>query len=70
MASEFRRSTLHFQGIRSNPSRGGHSPKLIRLTEPTEDEYFFTEDGAKAGVTNENTSEAEPLEVLHCSGPM
>ena len=40
-----------------------NSPKLIRFTELTEDEYFCTEDGAKAGVTFENTSETEPLVV-------
>ena len=32
-----------------------NSPKLIRFTELTEDEYFCAEDGAKTGVTFENT---------------
>ena len=46
-----------------------NSPKLIRFTELTEDEYFCTEAGAKAGVTFENTSETEPLVVLRYFGP-
>ena len=46
-----------------------NSPKLIRFPELTEDEYFCTEDGAKAGVTFENTSETEPLVVLRYFGP-
>lgn len=46
-----------------------NSPKLIRFTELTEDEYFCTEDGAKAGVTFENTSETEPLVALRYFGP-
>ena len=45
------------------------SPKLIRFTELTEDEYFCTEGGAKAGVTFENTSETEPLVCLRYFGP-
>jgi hypothetical protein len=45
------------------------SPKLIRFTELTEDEYFCTEDGAKAGVTFENTSGTEPLVCLRYFGP-
>src|SRR3954463_13025138 len=46
-----------------------NSPKLIRFTELTEDEYFCTEDGAKAGVTFENLSATEPLVVLRYFGP-
>ena len=46
-----------------------NSPKLIRFSELTEDEYFCTEDGAKAGVSFENTSETEPLVVLRYFGP-
>jgi hypothetical protein len=46
-----------------------NSPKLIRFTELTEDEYFCTEDGARAGVTFENTSQTEPLVVLRYFGP-
>jgi hypothetical protein len=46
-----------------------NSPKLIRFTELTEDEYFCSEDGAKAGVTFENTSETEPLVTLRYFGP-
>ena len=43
--------------------------KIILLTELTEDEYFCTEDAAKAGVTFENTSETEPLACLRYFGP-
>ena len=46
-----------------------NSPKLIRFTELTEDEFFCTEDGAKNGVTFENTSETEPLVTLRYFGP-
>ena len=46
-----------------------NSPKLIRFTELTEDEYFCTENGAEAGVTFENTSETEPLVCLRYYGP-
>ncbi len=46
-----------------------NSPKLIRFHELTEDEYFCTEDGAKAGVTFENTSDTEPLVTLRYFGP-
>jgi hypothetical protein len=46
-----------------------NSPKLIRFTELTEDEYFCSEDGARNGVTYENTSETEPLVVLRYFGP-
>ncbi len=45
------------------------SPKLIRFTEITEDEYFCTEDGALAGVLFENTSQTEPLVCLRYFGP-
>ena len=40
-----------------------------KLCELTEDEYFCTEDGAKAGVVFENTSETEPLVTLRYFGP-
>ena len=46
-----------------------NSPKLIRFHDLTEDEYFCTEDGAKAGVTFENTSGTEPLVTLRYFGP-
>jgi hypothetical protein len=46
-----------------------NSPKLIRFHELTEDEYFCTEDGARSGVTLENTSETEPLVTLRYFGP-
>jgi hypothetical protein len=44
-------------------------PKLIRFYDLTEDEAFVTESAAKAGVTYENTSGAEPLVVLRYFGP-
>ena len=46
-----------------------NSPKLIRFHELTEDEYFCTEAGAKAGVTFTNTSTTEPLVCLRYFGP-
>ena len=46
-----------------------NSPKLIRFTELTEDEYFCTEEGASNGVTFENTSQTEPLVCLRYFGP-
>ncbi len=46
-----------------------NSPKLICFHELTEDEYFCTEVGAKAGVTFENTSDTEPLVLLRYFGP-
>ena len=46
-----------------------NSPKLIRFNELTEDEYFCTEAGAKAGVTFENTSSTEPMVCLRYFGP-
>src|SRR5258706_70187 len=45
------------------------SPKMIGFYELTEDEVFVTESAAKAGVTYENTSSAEPLVVLRYFGP-
>ena len=45
------------------------SPKLIRFGDLTEDEYFCSEDGAKAGVTFENASQTEPLVCLRYFGP-
>ncbi len=57
------------QGIGKINGQPLNSPKLIRFTELTEDEYFCTEDGAKAGVTFENHSETEPLVVLRYFGP-
>jgi hypothetical protein len=46
-----------------------NSPKLIRFKELTEDEYFCTEEGARNGVTFENTSQTEPLVCLRYFGP-
>ena len=57
------------QGIGKINGLALNSPKLIRFHELTEDEYFVTEDGAKAGVTFENTSETEPLVILRYFGP-
>jgi len=45
------------------------SPKMIGFYELTEDEVFVSEGAAKAGVTYENTSSAEPLVVLRYFGP-
>ena len=44
------------QGIGKTNSQPFNSPKLIRFTELTEDEFFCTEDedGARASVTFEN----------------
>jgi len=57
------------QGIGKINGQPLNSPKLIRFTELTEDEFFVTEDGAKAGVTFENASETEPLVALRYFGP-
>ena len=45
------------------------SPKMLRFNELSEDEYFCTEAGAKAGVTFTNTSSTEPLVCLRYFGP-
>jgi hypothetical protein len=45
------------------------SPTLIRFNQLTEDEYFCTESGARAGVVFENTSKTEPLVCLRYFGP-
>jgi len=60
---------LCVQGLGKINGQPLNSPKLIRFVELTEDEYFCTEDGARAGVTYENTSETEPLVVLRYFGP-
>ncbi len=57
------------QGIGTINGQPLNSPKLIRFTELTEDEYFCTEDGAKAGITFTNTSQTEPLVCLRYFGP-
>ena len=57
------------QGVGKINGQTLNSPKLIRFTELTEDEFFCTEAGAKAGVTFENLSETEPLVVLRYFGP-
>ena len=63
------RPTSHRQGRGAINGQALNSPKLIRFTELTEDEYFCTEDGAKAGITFENTSKTEPLVTLRYFGP-
>lgn len=45
------------------------SPTLVRFGEPTADEYFVSEQAARAGVTMRNLSENEPLVVLKHFGP-
>ena len=45
------------------------SPQMIRFHELTDDEYFCTEEGARTGITFENTSENEPLVCLRYFGP-
>ncbi len=57
------------QGIGRINGQPLNSPKLIRFSELTEDEYFCTADGAHAGVTFENASGTEPLVVLRYFGP-
>ncbi len=57
------------QGVGRINGQPLNSPKLIRFGELTEDEYFCTEDGARAGVTFENSSETEPLVCLRYFGP-
>src|SRR5260370_20077240 len=56
------------QGIGKINGQPLNSPKLIRFTELTEDEYFCTEEGARNGVSFENESETEPLVVLRYFG--
>src|SRR6478736_1091923 len=57
------------QGLGKINGQPLNSPKLIRFTELTEDEYFCTEAGARTGVTFENLSATEPLVVLRYFGP-
>jgi hypothetical protein len=57
------------QGTGKINRRPLNSPKIIRFGHLTEDEYFVTENGAKAGISYENTSETEPLVVLRYFGP-
>ena len=60
---------ISVQGIGKINHHPLNSPKMIRFTELTEDEYFCSEQGAKAGVTFENTSGTEPLVCLRYFGP-
>jgi len=57
------------QGAGKVNGRPLNSPKIIRFNQLTEDEYFITEDGAKAGITYENMGETEPLVILRYFGP-
>jgi len=52
---------LHFQAF--------HEVLKAERIDLTEDEYFVTEDGAKAGITFENESTTEPLVILRYFGP-
>ncbi len=62
-------SLICVQGVGKINGQPLNSPKLIRFTELTEDEYFVTADGAQDGVTYENCSETEPLVILRYFGP-
>ncbi len=62
-------SLICVQGVGKINGQPLNSPKLIRFTELTEDEYFVTADGAQGGVTYENCSETEPLVILRYFGP-
>ena len=62
-------SLICVQGVGKINGQPLNSPKLIRFTELTEDEYFVTADGAQSGVTYENCSETEPLVILRYFGP-
>jgi hypothetical protein len=57
------------QGIGRINGQTLNSPKMIRFGELTDDEYFCTESGARAGVRFENLSTTEPLVVLRYFGP-
>jgi hypothetical protein len=57
------------QGVGKLNGQPLNSPKLIRFTELTEDEYFCTEAGAQSGVTFVNRSSTEPLVCLRYFGP-
>lgn len=45
------------------------TPSLIRYGQLTHDEYFVTEDAAKAGVKIENLSQSDPIVMLKHFGP-
>jgi hypothetical protein len=57
------------QGTGKINGRPLSSPELIRFRQLTEDEYFVTEEGARAGISYENSSENEPLVTLRYFGP-
>ena len=45
------------------------SPNMIRFHDITDDEFFVVHDAAREGVTYENPSSSEPLELLRYFGP-
>ncbi len=45
------------------------TPALIRFGQLTHDEFFITEEAAKAGVTFNNPSSTDPIVVLKLFGP-
>jgi len=45
------------------------TPALIRFGQLTQDEYFVSEDAAKAGVKITNTSSTDPIVMLKHFGP-
>src|SRR3954470_13718923 len=57
------------QGIGKINGQPLNSPKLIRFTELTEDEYFCTEDAARTGVIFENAGDTGPRVSRPFSGP-
>ena len=46
------------------------TPALIRYGQLTNDEFFVSEDAAKAGVLITNASQTDPLVMLKHFGPM
>lgn len=44
-------------------------PKLLRFNQLSDDEFFATEEAAKAGIVFRNTSATEPLVLLRYFGP-
>ncbi len=57
------------QGYGSVNGQRLESPTLLRFPDLSRDEYFCTEEGARAGVTYVNASETEPLVILRYFGP-
>jgi hypothetical protein len=57
------------QGRARSTASPSNSPKLIRFHELTEDEYFCTEDGAKAASPSRTPASTEPLVCSATSAP-